>query len=223
MWGEMTQIRVVVADDQPIVRRGIVLLLEQEPGIDVIGEAGDGWDTVECVRRLRPDVVLMDIEMPGLSGLEATKQITESGSGVSMLMLTVYDREDYLFEALQAGAHGYLLKTADTEELVGAIRTLYSGEVFIHPRMATKLVDDLLRRIQSDRSEDSYQQLSTREREVLPFLAESYTNQEIAEILHLSPYTVQTYRQRIMRKLDLHSRTDLLKYALRKKIVSLGP
>ena len=132
----MTQIRVVVADDQPIVRRGIVLLLEQEPDIDVIGEAGDGWDTVECVRRLRPDVVLMDIEMPGL---EATKQITESGSGVSMLMLTVYDREDYLFEALQAGAHGYLLKTADTEELVGAIRTVYSGEVFIHPRRRSSL------------------------------------------------------------------------------------
>ena len=218
----MTLIRVVVADDQTIVRRGIVLLLQQESGIEVVGEAGDGWDAVECVQRLRPDVVLMDIEMPGLSGLDATKRIPEAVSGVSLLMLTVYDREDYLFEALQAGAHGYLLKTANTEELVGAIRAVHSGEVFIHPRMATKLVDDLLRRIQSERSEDSYQRLSTREREVLPFLAESYTNQDIAEMLHLSPYTVQTYRQRIMRKLDLHSRTDLMKYALRRKIVSLG-
>ena len=219
----MGRICVVLADDQPIVRRGIALLLQQETDIDVVGEASDGWEAVECVRRLRPDVALMDINMPGLSGLDATRMITEAVPGVSLLILTIYDREDYLFQALQAGALGYLLKSASVEELTGAIRTVHSGEVSIYPRMATKLVGDYLKRMRSGWDEDAYGRLSMREREVLPLLAESHTNQEIAAMFHLSPYTVQTYRQRIMKKLDLHSRTELLKYALRRNIVSLDP
>ena len=217
----MSSIRVVLADDQPIVRRGLTLLLQQEANIEVVGEASDGCEAIERVRRLLPDVVLMDIEMPGLSGLDATREIAQAVPKVSVLILTIYDREDFLFQALQAGAMGFVLKTANVEELVGAIRTVNAGEIFIHPRMATKLVGEYLRRVRSSSGEDSYDRLSVREREVLPLLAESHTNQEIAGMLHLSPYTVPTYRQRIMRKLDLHNRTELLKYALRRRLINL--
>jgi two-component system response regulator NreC len=217
----MAKIRVLVADDQPIVRRGVDLLLREEPDFEVVGQAGDGLETVEAVRRLRPDVVLMDVMMPGLSGLDATRRIKESNPDVSVLMLTVHDREEYLSDSLRAGAQGYLLKEASVEELIGAIRTVHSGEVFIQPRMTTKLVGEYLNHSGNSRDGDSYRKLSAREREVLPLLAESHTNQEVADHLHLSPYTVQTYRQRIMRKLDLHSRTDLMKYALRKKLITI--
>ena len=219
----MNDIRVFITNDQPIVRRGIALLLAREAGIDVVGEAGDGWETIESVQVLRPDVVLMDIDMPGMSGLDATKKLVSSEPKVPVLILTIHDREDLLFEAIRSGAFGCILKTANVEDLVGAIRTVHSGEVFIHPRMATMLVGDYLRRLNPDQSQDGYQRLSAREREVLPLIAESHTNHEIAEALHLSPYTVQTYRQRIMRKLDLHSRTELLKYALRRRLISLEP
>ena len=219
----MSTIRVVMADDQPIVRRGIALLLQRETGIEVIAETSDGSETVDAVKRLRPDVVLMDIDMPGMSGLDATRRINEMYPSLPVLILTIYDREDLLYQALQSGAPGYMLKTADVDELMAAIRTVHSGEVFICPRMATMLVGKYLNNMRPGQGEDSYEKLSTREREVLPLLAESHTNHEIAASLHLSPYTVQTYRQRIMRKLDLHSRSDLLKYALRRKIISLDP
>ena len=216
----MSEISVLIADDQPIVRRGVALLLEEEAGITVLGEAADGWETFEAVKRLRPDVVLMDVDMPG-SGLDATRRITESVPDVSVLILTVHDREDFLFQALQTGALGYILKTATITELTDAIRTVHAKDVFIYPRMATKLVGNYLKRVGTNGRQDGYDRLSTREREVLPLLAESHTNQEIADVLHLSPYTVQTYRQRIMRKLDIHSRSELLKYALRNGLVSL--
>ena len=219
----MSTIRVVMADDQPIVRRGIALLLQRETGIEVVEETSDGSETVDAVKRLRPDVVLMDIDMPGMSGLDATRRINEMFPNLPVLILTIYDREDLLYQALQSGARGYMLKTADVDELMAAIRTVHSGEVFICPRMATKLVGKYLNNMRSGQREDTYEKLSTREREVLPLLAESHTNHEIADSLHLSPYTVQTYRQRIMRKLDLHSRSDLLKYALCRKIISLDP
>jgi len=217
----MSKIRVVLTDDQPIVCRGISLLLQEDPNIEIVGEAADGWQAVEGAQRLLPDVVLMDIDMPGMSGLEAAGRITQSVPGASVLMLTIHDREDFLFQALQAGALGYILKAADVDELLTAVRTVHSGEVFVYPRMASKLVGEYLRTTRGDADGDGYSVLSVREKEVLPMLAENHSNQEIADILHLSPFTVQTYRQRIMRKLDLHSRIDLLKYALRKRLISL--
>ena len=217
----MSKIRVLLAEDQPIVRRGIALLLKEEPDIDVVGEAADGSEAIDMAQWVSPDVVLMDIAMPGLSGLDATKRITESLPKVSVLILTIHDREDFLFQAIQAGALGYVLKTITVEELVAAIRTVHSGDVFIYPRMATMLVGDYLRRTHSGDGKDSYERLSTRE--VLPLLADGHTNHEIGDSLHVSPHTVQTYRQRIMRKLDLHSKTELLKYALRKRLIGLDP
>ena len=199
------------------------MLLQQESDIEVVGEAGEGEEAVELAQRLRPDVVLMDIRMPGISGLDATRQIDDVATDVSVLILTVRDREDFLFQALQSGALGYILKSADVDVLVGAIRTVRAGDVFIYPSMAKKLVGGYLKGTWASHHDGDYNKLSTREREVLPLLAESHTNQEIAGMLHLSPYTIQTYRQRIMRKLDVHSRTELLKYALRKRLVSLDP
>lgn len=214
-------IRVFLADDHPVVRRGLSLVISEQEDMQVVGEAEDGVEAVECVKRLRPDVVLMDIEMPNLSGIEATKQIAESNPEIAVLMLTAFDREDLLFQSLQAGAAGYALKVTKAEDLLAAVRTVNSGEVCISPTMATKLVGDYLKRSKSPDEPDTYGKLSSREREVLPLLAEGHTHHAIAERLHVSPYTVQTYRQRIMRKLDLHSGTELLRYALKKGLVSL--
>ena len=214
-------IRVFLADDHPVVRRGISLVISEQDDMQVVGEAEDGMAAVECIERLRPDVALMDIDMPNLSGIEATKKISESNPEVAVLILTAYDREDLLFQALQAGAAGYALKTTNAEDLLAAVRTVNSGEVCISPVMATKLVGDYLKRSKSSDDPDTYRKLSSREREVLPLLAEGHTHHTIADLLHVSPYTVQTYRQRIMRKLDLHSGTELLRYALKKGLVSL--
>ena len=165
----------------------------------------------------------MDIELSGITGLDATRQIAESVPGVSVLILTASEREDYLSQALKAGASGYVLKRANTEELVGAIRSVHSGEMFIYPRMTTKLVNDYVKRLQNSKGHDPYERLSLREREVLPLLAEGHKNHEIGILLCVSPYTVQTYRQRIMKKLDLHNGTELLRYALRRGLIKLDP
>ena len=219
----MSTIRVVLADDQSIVRSGLALLLEQEPDIEIVGQASDGWEAIKCVAECQPDVVLMDIEMPGLSGLDATRRIKDTNPHVSALILTMWDREDYLFEALQTGALGYQLKSASAEELVGAIRTVNEGQVFIHPKMTKMLVEGFLKSKNSETTKDGYDSLSPREREVLPLLAENYTNQQIADRMHLSQYTIQTYRQRTMKKLDVHSRAELVRYAIERNIISIGP
>ena len=219
---EGPKIRVYLADDHTMVRRGIARLLNEEADMEVVGEAGDGLEAVQGVQQHRPEVVLMDIGMPGLSGIEATRQIVQTVPGVQVLILTVYDQADLLFKALQAGAAGYILKGAEMDDLLRAIRTVRAGEVFIHPQMATRLVQDYLKRLEGGEGQDEYQKLSGREKEILPMLANDLTGQEIAEALHISPYTVQTYRQRIMQKLNLHSRSELMKYALRKGLIRLS-
>lgn len=221
--GVGSKIRVFLADGQSVVRGGIALLLQLEADIEIVGETGDGYEVIGSVRELLPDVLLMDIDLSGIDGLDATRQITESVPAVSVLILTASEREDHLSQALKAGASGYMLKRASIDELVGAIRSVHSGEMFIYPRMTAKLVADYVRRLHNGNGqEDSYSLLSLREREVLPLLAEGHTNHEIGDLLFVSPYTVQTYRQRIMKKLNLHSGTELLRYALRKGIIKLG-
>lgn len=221
--GSAKTIGVFLAEDHEVVRQGIALLLEGAEDIEVVGEASDGWQTVEGVRRVRPDVVLMDIDMPGLSGVDATRRIVQASPEVSVLILTIYAREDLLSRSLEAGARGYVPKVASVDDLLTAIRTVHSGEVFIYPSMTTKLVDGYLRRMREGEGDDPYGKLSVRERQVLPMIAEGRAIHDIASELHISPYTVQTYRQRIMQKLDIHSGTELLIYALRRGLIHLEP
>jgi two-component system response regulator NreC len=176
-----------------------------------------------CAGAFEPDVVLMDIEMPTASGVDLTKRITERMPGVRVLVLTIFDREEFLFLALQAGAVGYVLKGADVDDLLEAIRTVHAGEVFVYPSMTGRLIKDYVARLDHGEGRGEYGKLSPREKELLPMLAENHTSEEIGEQFHISPYTVQTYRQRIMQKLNLHSRTELYKYALRRGLVQLDP
>ncbi len=217
------KIRILLADDHSMVRHGIARAISDEPDMEVVGESADGAAAVRDAERLQPDVVLMDIGMPGLGGIEATRQITGAMPGVRVLILTIYDRDDFLFRSLEAGASGYILKGAEIDDLFRAIRNVHAGDVFLYSRMATRLVRDYMKRLQGGEGQDDYAKLSAREREVLPLLADDRTNPEIGELLHISPYTVQTYRQRIMQKLNLHSRTELLRYALRKGIITVEP
>lgn len=218
---KVRKLGILLVDDHPMIRRGMFLILQGQTDMEVIGEASDGSEAIEAARRLKPDVVVMDIEMPHVSGIEATKIISDMNPNTSILILTAYDREDLLFQALQAGASGYVLKGMDAEDLLAAIRTVNAGDVCITPSMATKLVGDYLKSSSGGEDSDPYNRLSTREREVLPLLAEGNSQHNIAEMLHVSTYTVQTYRQRIMRKLDIHNGTELLRYALRKGLISV--
>lgn len=217
----MKKIRVLVVDDHSIVREGVSSLLEAEPDIEVVDEAGSGEEALEKARRLRPDVVVMDIAMPGLSGFDATRIIKREIPGVEVLALTVHEHEEYFFRMLLAGASGYVVKGAASKDLIAAVRAAHRGEVFLYPSVARKLVADYVRRVSAGEEAPSYDGLTTREREVLKLIAEGYTNKEIAEKLVLSPSTVQTHRARIMRKLDLHNRAQLVKYAIRRGLINM--
>jgi two-component system, NarL family, response regulator NreC len=204
-------IRVLIADDHTIVRSGVRLLLEAEPDIQVVGEALDGAQAVELAASLRPNVILMDIAMPGMDGMEATRQIKARFSEIQVLVLTMHRKDEYFFEMLKAGASGYILKGADTSELIKAVRIVERGEVFLYPTMAQKLLRDYFRRVQGEA--ESRPALSAREDEILRLLAEGYSNKEIAERLVVSPSTIHTHRSNLMSKLGLNSRYELVQYA----------
>ena len=212
----MAKTRILVMDDHTLIRRGIVGLLSSQPDMEVVGEAGNGQDALACAEKLSPDVVLMDIGMPGMNGLEATKNIKDLRPGTHVLVLTVHDREDYLFQALRAGAAGYILKGADVQDLLSAIRSVRDGQVYLYPTMTKKLLADFLRRAEAGEGHTSSDGLTERELEVLRLIAEGKTTPEIAQALHLSPHTVQTHRDHIMEKLNLHRKAELIKYAIRK-------
>jgi two-component system response regulator NreC len=212
-------LRVLVVDDHTLVRAGIRALLEPAPAIEVVGEAEDGLSALAQVRALRPQVVLMDIAMPKMGGVEATRRIKDEFPDVQVLALTVHDNEEYLFQMLRAGACGYVLKKARPAELVDAIDAASRGETYLYPSMAKSLVGDYLRRVEAGEETDTYAALTVREREILKLLAEGYTSPEIAELLHLSVKTVSSHRQHIMEKLDLHRPAELIKYAIRKGLV----
>jgi two-component system response regulator NreC len=207
------QIRVLIADDHTIVRSGVRLLLEGEPDIEVVGEALDGNEALDLVAELRPDVVLMDIAMPGMDGLEATRLIKARWHNVDVLVLTMHRTDDYFFEMLKAGASGYVLKSAETGELVHALRVVARGEVYLYPTMARQLVQDYLVRVGDGSTSDP--SLSPRENEILRLLGKGYGNKEIAEELVISPSTVHTHRSNLMTKLGLSSRRELIQYALK--------
>lgn len=205
------QTRVIIVDDHTIVRSGVRLLLGGEPDIEVVGEALDGCEALTLAETLRPDVVLMDIAMPGMDGLEATRRIKARWPDINVLVLTMHRTDEYFFEMLEAGASGYVLKSAETGELINAVRVVGRGEVYLYPTMARRLVKDYLSRSGGTVASDP--SLSPREQEVLQLLAEGYSNKEIAEELVVSPSTVHTHRTNLMRKLGLSSRRELIQYA----------
>lgn len=214
-------IRVVVVDDHTLMRQGLVGLLDEDPDLVVVGQAGDASSALDIIEETRPDVVLMDVGLPGVSGLELTAQVKGIVPDIRVLVLTMYEREDYLFEALQAGASGYVLKGADIQDLLTAVRTVARGETYVYQSLTGKLVADYLSRIEDGADRKDYDGLSKREREVLALIAEGLTTGQIAERLYLSPHTVQTHRDHVMTKLDLHSRVALTKYAIRKGLIEL--
>jgi len=211
----MEKIRVLLADDHTLFREGIRLLLGRQSDMEVVGEAADGREAVELAHGLQPNVVLMDIGMPRMNGLEATRVIHTQDPNVRILVLTMLGTDDYFFRMLEAGASGYLLKEAASTDLLSAIRSVHKGEMFFYPSLAKRLAQEYLRWVSSGEERSSYDSLTEREKEVLRLIGQGHTNQEIADILCLSVNTVQTHRTHIMNKLNLHSRAELMKYAVR--------
>lgn len=216
----MPNIRILLVDDHAILRDGLRALLEMEADMQVVGEAEDGRQAVKLAIELVPDVVLMDIVMPLLNGLEATCQIRRQCPEVKVLILSMYDNEEYIRLALARGAMGYILKDSASRELLDAIRAVYQGEAVLSPAITRLVIEDALRwgDLQSTQDEDG---LSPREREVLQLIAEGYSNKQISEILCISIKTVQAHRANLMTKLDLHDRGELIKYAIQKKIIEI--
>ena len=214
------RIRILLADDHAILRLGLKTLLGAEPDMVVVGEAEDGRAAIEKAQALKPDVVVMDIAMPNLNGLEATREIKKLGLECQIVILTVHAQERYLFPVLQAGASGYVLKNAADTELVQAIRTIACGQVFLYPTATKLLLEDYMKRIHAGEERERYDGLTDREREVVRLVAEGYTSQEIADQLVISAKTVETYRARVMEKLNLQHRSELVKYALRVGLIT---
>ena len=216
----MKKIRVLLAEDHTIVRKGLRSLLEREATIEVVGEAQDGREAVVRVQQLRPDVVILDITMPELNGLEATHQIKRSNPEVNVLILSVHGSEEYVFQALSAGASGYLVKKAAPDELVTAIQAVYRGEPFISPFISGRILQDQVRRTKITPEEFRvYEKLTHREKEILQLVAEGRSNREIAGLLFLSIKTVQTHRANLMDKLGIRSTAELTQYAMRRGLI----
>lgn len=215
----MPRVQILLADDHTVMRSGLKLLLEREPGFSVVAEAGDGRSAIEMVEKLAPDVVVMDIAMPNLNGIEAAARITDAHPKISVVMLSMHSDEAYVLRALKAGARGYLLKDSAESDLIHAVRNVSQGKTFFSPAISNLLVEDYIRELRERRVEDSYELLTPRERELVQLLAEGKTTKEIAAGLNLSPYTVDTHRSNLMRKLNLNSLAELILYAVRKGVI----
>lgn len=216
----MPEIRVLIVDDHAMVREGIRMILAAQPDIKVVGEAADGAQAIEQVRKLDPDVALMDIAMPGLGGLEATLEIRKSHPRTRVLVLSQYDNKEYVFRLLKAGASGYILKSAAGTELVSAIRSVNEGGSILDPAVAQGVIEGFVKSGSGDQ-QSAYEELSDREKQVLKLVAEGYTSKHIADALFLSVKTVMVHRANVMEKLDIHNRTDLIKYAISKGLISM--
>lgn len=215
----MARIRLLLVDDHEVVRSGLRMLLENEADMNIVGEASTGGEALEMVAALKPDVVIMDITLPDISGIEATRRIKESHPDVSIVALTIHEDQQYFFEMLQAGASGYVPKRAAPDDLITAIRAAHRGETYIYPSLAKLLVGDFLSRSGEEGAKEAMNGLTPRESEVLALLAEGKNNDEIADILTISVHTVARHRENLMGKLGLHSRSELVKYAIRKGLI----
>ena len=216
----MNPIRILLADDHTVIRKGLRLLLESQPGFKVIGEAADGRETVAQAEAHQPDVVVLDVAMPTLNGIEAARQISAKLPQTAIVFLSMHSDESYVLKALKSGAKAYLLKDSAEYDLINAIRAVSEGKAFFSPAISKMLMEEYMRQMQEREVEDSYDLLTTREREVLQLLAEGKTNKEVAQILNLSLYTVETHRGNLMEKLGLHTVPELILYAVRKGVIS---
>ena len=216
----MSKTRILVADDHGIVRKGLRYLLERQEDMEVAGEASDGREAVRLCAELLPQVVVMDIAMPYLNGIDATAQVVRRSPETAVIILSMHADEDYLVRALTSGVKGYLLKDSAEVDLIRAVRSVVQGKCFFSPTIAQMLAEDYTRQLQQRGLQDSYELLSEREKEILQLLAEGKSNKEAATILNVSPYTIETHRTHIMQKLDLHNTAEIVLYAVRKKIIA---
>lgn len=215
----MKKIKVLIVDDHTLVRAGVRALLSLSSDIEVIGEASDGLEALEKIRQNLPDVVLMDLAMPVMGGLETTRRIKKDYPGIQVIVLTQYDDSEYVIPVIEAGARGFVTKMAAFSELATAIHTAYNGDSYLSPEAATVLVKDYQHKTSIDDERDPYKLLTDREKEVFKLVAEGHTAKEIASLLVVSPKTVEWYKTRLMNKLNIHNKTDLIRYAIRKRVI----
>jgi DNA-binding NarL/FixJ family response regulator len=216
----MSAIHLLLVDDHDVVRTGIKMLLEGQPDLIIDGEAKSGMQAISMARMISPDVVVMDLTLPDISGIEATRRLKEEFPRIAVVALTIHEDEQYFFEMLQAGASGYVPKRAAPEDLISAIRAAANGEIYIYPTLTKALVADYLGRGSLDASAVTVDNLTAREQEVLALLADGLSNEEIGGHLSISKHTVARHRENLMRKLELHSRSELVKYAIRKGLIT---
>jgi len=216
----MNKLRILLADDHIVMRTGLRALLERQPNLEVVGESENGRETIELVASLRPDVVVMDVGMPVLNGIEATKTIVSKHPTTAVVILSMHADESYVMRALKAGARGYLLKDSAAVDLISAIHAVSQNKSFFSPKVSRILAEDYVRVLKQRGAMDSYDLLTSREREILQLLAEGNANKEVAIALNISPYTVETHRSHILEKLNLHNPAELILYAVRKGIIS---
>jgi two-component system response regulator NreC len=215
----MKRLRILLADDHIVMRTGLRALLERQPNLEVVGESENGRETIDLAASLRPDVVVMDIGMPVLNGIEATKTIVTEQPTTAVIILSMHVDESYVMRALKAGARGYLLKDSAPADLISAIQTVAQNKSFFSPKVSRILAEDYVRILKQKGAVDSYDLLTSREREILQLLAEGKANKEVAAALNISPYTVETHRSHILEKLNLHNPAELILYAVRKGII----
>lgn len=218
----MTGTTIALADDHVVVRQGLRALLETEPDFRIVGEAGDGLEAIHLVERLQPDVLVLDLMLPGLSGLEVTRLVRQGSPQTRVLILSMYADEAYVLRALKNGAAGYVLKDSSAADLVQAVREVAGGRRYLSPPLSERAIERYAQKAETGTQEDSYEMLTTREREVLHLAAEGHTNAEIAARLGISPRTAETHRANLMHKLGLKSQTDLIRYALRHGILPMN-
>jgi DNA-binding NarL/FixJ family response regulator len=213
-------IRILLGDDHAVIRRGLRLVLQEQEDFAVVGEAGDGREAVDLAETLRPDVAVLDVTMPNLNGIEAARQISAKQLGTAIVMLSMHSDESFVLRALKAGARGYVLKESRDNELISAIRLVAEGKSYFSPTVSRMLVEEYVRQLRDKDIEDSYELLTPREREILQLVAEGKSNKDIANLLNLSLYTVETHRGNILEKLNLHSLPELILYAVRKGVIA---